>query len=81
MLIVDEPTRGIDVHARLEIYTLLAGLAEEGLGILMVSSELPEVLGLSDRIVVMARGRVAAEYSRDEATPDRVLRSALGWVA
>ncbi|MCL4846440.1 MAG: sugar ABC transporter ATP-binding protein [Acidobacteria bacterium] len=81
VLIVDEPTRGIDVHARFEIYTLLAGLAEEGLGILVVSSELPEVLGLSDRIVVMARGRVAAEYSRDEATPDRVLRSALGWVA
>ena len=81
VLIVDEPTRGIDVHARFEIYTLLAGLAEEGLGILMVSSELPEVLGLSDRIVVMARGRVAAEFPRDEATPDRVLRSALGWVA
>jgi ribose transport system ATP-binding protein len=81
VLIVDEPTRGIDVHARYEIYTLLNGLAEEGLGVLMVSSDLPEVLGLSDRVMVMARGRVTGHFARDEATADRVLQAALGWPA
>ncbi len=79
VLVVDEPTRGIDVHARSEIYTLLARLADEGLGVVMVSSELPEVIGLSDRVLVMARGRVTAHFARGEATADRILHAALEW--
>ena len=78
VLIVDEPTRGIDVAARMEIYQLLDRLAVDGAGILMISSDLPEVLGMSDRILVMHQGRVAAEFDHREATHEGVLRAALG---
>ena len=64
VLILDEPTRGIDVGAKYEIYTIINRLAAEGKAIIVISSELPEVLGVSDRIYVMAAGRIAAEMPR-----------------
>jgi rhamnose transport system ATP-binding protein len=72
LLIVDEPTRGVDVGAKAEIHRLMSQLAQQGLGILMISSELPEVLGMSDRILVMREGRIVAEFSREEATQENV---------
>jgi rhamnose transport system ATP-binding protein len=72
LLIVDEPTRGVDVGAKAEIHRLMSELAQKGLGILMISSELPEVLGMSDRILVMRQGRLVAELSRAEATQQNV---------
>ena len=78
VLIVDEPTRGIDVAAKMEIYTLLDRLAANGAGIIMISSELPEVLGMSDRILVMHQGRVHALFDARTATQEAVLHAALG---
>ncbi|TPI40085.1 sugar ABC transporter ATP-binding protein [Mesorhizobium sp. B3-1-6] len=76
LLIVDEPTRGVDVGARSEIYRLLRGLAERGVALLVVSSDLPEVLALADRIVVMAEGRTVGELAGEGATEEQVLRLA-----
>ena len=73
VLIMDEPTRGIDVGAKVEIYELMNELTENGAGILMISSELPEVLGMSDRILVMSRGRLTGELSAEEATQEGVM--------
>ena len=73
VLIMDEPTRGIDVGAKVEIYELMNELTEEGAGILMISSDLPEVLGMSDRILVMAGGRITGELSREEASQENVM--------
>ena len=78
LLILDEPTRGIDVGAKAEIYRLMNRLTEQGLGILMISSELPEVLALSDRVVVLHEGRATGVLERGEATPERVLHLAMG---
>ena len=75
LLIMDEPTRGVDVGAKAEIHRLLSELAQQGLAILMISSELPEVLGMSDRILVMQEGRIVAEYSREEATQEQIAAS------
>jgi len=72
MLIVDEPTRGVDVGAKAEIHRLLSELAQQGLGILMISSELPEIIGMSDRILVMRNTKLVAEFRRDEATQENV---------
>lgn len=72
ILIMDEPTRGIDVGAKAEIHLLMRKLASEGMAILMISSELPEVLGMSDRILVMNSGRIIAELDKDHATPEAV---------
>ena len=76
LLIVDEPTRGIDVGAKAEIYALLRELAATSKGILLISSELPELLGLSDRVIVMRGGRIAGELAGDAATSEAVLRLA-----
>jgi len=76
VLIIDEPTRGIDVGTKAEVHRLLSTLAQEGLGILMISSELPEVLGMADRVVVLCEGRVTAELARGEADPESVMRAA-----
>jgi ribose transport system ATP-binding protein len=76
ILLVDEPTRGVDVGAKREIWQLLANLAAQGTAIVMVSSELPEVLALSDRIVVMREGRVTAELDRCDATEERIMHHA-----
>ena len=73
VLILDEPTQGIDVGAKSEIHRLMCDLAEEGLAILMISSELPEVLGMSDRVAVMSHGRIVGVLDRAEATPDSVM--------
>jgi D-xylose transport system ATP-binding protein len=78
VLFLDEPTRGIDVGAKQEIYAQIDRLASEGLAIVLVSSELPEVLGLSDRILVLHEGRITGEFRRDEATAERVMACATG---
>ena len=78
ILILDEPTRGVDVGAKAEIHALIGQLAEKGAAILVISSELPEVISLSDRIVVLRNGRIAGELARREATEDSVLRLMAG---
>ena len=77
VLLLDEPTRGIDINAKKEIYTLIDELAQSGLGVVLVSSELPEILGIADRIMVLCEGRKTAEFSRAEATEERVVKAAL----
>lgn len=77
ILLLDEPTRGIDVNAKREIYAFIDELAGLGLGLIVVSSELPEVLALADRVLVMCEGRKTAEFPRADATPERVLHAAL----
>ncbi|WP_413757329.1 sugar ABC transporter ATP-binding protein [Streptomyces sp. MMBL 11-3] len=77
VLILDEPTRGIDVGAKVEIYQLVNELTAAGRAVLMISSDLPEVLGMSDRVLVMAQGRIAGELSADEATQDSVMALAV----
>jgi ABC-type sugar transport system ATPase subunit len=78
VLFLDEPTRGIDVGAKQEIYAQINQLAENGLAIILVSSEMPEVLGLSDRVIVLHEGRVTGEFTRAEATPEAVMSCATG---
>ncbi|HBG00941.1 MAG TPA: D-xylose ABC transporter ATP-binding protein [Firmicutes bacterium] len=78
LLILDEPTKGIDVQAKAAVHTLIGELAEKGLGIVIISSELPEVLGISDRVLVMHEGQIAAEFERHEATQERILHAAIG---
>jgi ribose transport system ATP-binding protein len=78
VLLLDEPTRGIDVGAKADIYALLDELTARGLAILLVTSELPELLALADRILVMHRGRITAELRRHEATQERILHAAMG---
>jgi L-arabinose transport system ATP-binding protein len=77
VVILDEPTRGIDVGAKHEIYNVIYELAERGCAVLMVSSELPEVLGVSDRIVVMREGRLSGELERKDASEPGLLSLAL----
>jgi ribose transport system ATP-binding protein len=77
ILIFDEPTRGIDVGAKSEIYEIMNRLAREGISIIMVSSELPELLNMSDRIAVMCEGRLAGILDRSEATQERVMKLAI----
>ncbi|MGB3440341.1 MAG: sugar ABC transporter ATP-binding protein [Actinophytocola sp.] len=81
VLIVDEPTRGIDIGAKVEVHALLAELAASGIAVLMISSELPEVLGMADRVLVMHEGRLTAELSKAEATEETVLHAATGGAA
>jgi rhamnose transport system ATP-binding protein len=78
VLMLDEPTQGVDVGSKAEIHELMQRLAEEGLAILMISSELPEVLGMSDRVAVMHAGGIRGVLARDEATAPKVLALALG---
>jgi putative multiple sugar transport system ATP-binding protein len=75
VLILDEPTRGIDVGAKFEIYSLMAQLAADGLCVVMISSELPELLGMCDRLYVMNEGRFVAELPRGAATQEAVMRA------
>ena len=74
---LDEPTRGIDINAKNEIYKLILQLADEGIGIIVVSSELPEILAVSDRILVMAEGNITAEFKAGEATEGNILKAAI----
>ena len=75
VLILDEPTRGIDVGAKYEIYTIIAQLAEQGKCVLMISSEMPELLGMCDRICVLNEGVFVAEFSAAEASQEKIMRS------
>ena len=75
VLILDEPTRGIDVGAKYEIYTLVNALADEGKCIIMISSEMPELLGMCDRIAVMNDGRFVAEFDRAQATQEKIMQA------
>ena len=74
LLILDEPTRGIDVGAKYEIYGIIQGLAKQGKGVLVISSELPELIGLCDRIYTLAEGRITQELARGEFTQERLMR-------
>jgi ABC-type sugar transport system ATPase subunit len=78
VFIFDEPTRGIDVGAKYEIYKIMNDLTAEGKGIIFISSELPEVLGIADRIFCMREGRILKEFSRQDASPEAVMRVLLG---
>jgi rhamnose transport system ATP-binding protein len=80
LLIVDEPTRGIDVGTKAEVHRLLSELAAQGVAVLMISSELPEVLGMADRVIVLFEGRVMREFARSEATEDAIMHAATGMV-
>lgn len=78
VLILDEPTRGVDVGAKKEIYELMNAFKAEGMGILMISSEIPELLGVCDRIMVMHAGKIAGTLKREEATQEKIMRLAIG---
>jgi rhamnose transport system ATP-binding protein len=78
LLIIDEPTRGIDIGTKAEVHRILDELAAAGTAVLMISSELPEVLGLADRILVLHEGRLAGEFARADATEDKIMRAATG---
>lgn len=78
VLLLDEPTRGVDVGAKVEIYELINKLTDKGLAVVLVSSELPELIGMSDRIIMMRQGAVMGEFTRAQATPERLIAAALG---
>ncbi|MEA3213307.1 MAG: D-xylose transport system ATP-binding protein [Chthoniobacter sp.] len=78
VIFLDEPTRGIDVGAKLEIYEIINQLTDAGKAVVLVSSELPELMGMSDRILMLHEGRIGGEFTRAEATPERLLQAALG---
>ena len=78
LLIVDEPTRGVDIGAKSEIYTLLRQLAAKGVAVMVISSDLPEILGISDRIIVMKNGKITGELTKEESTEDNVIALAAG---
>lgn len=78
ILVLDEPTRGIDVGAKYEIYKIINELVQQGVGIVIISSELPEVLGMSDRVLVMAEGEISGEFLREEATQEKIMTCATG---
>lgn len=80
ILILDEPTRGIDVGAKFEIYTIMTRLVKQGMSIIMISSELPEVLGMSDRVYIVSAGKITGELPRGEATQEKIMKLALGTV-
>ena len=77
IFLLDEPTRGIDINAKNEIYKLILSLADKGMGIIMVSSELPEILAVSDRVMVLAEGAVTAQIPIEEASEEVILKAAI----
>ena len=78
VVMLDEPTRGIDVGAKLEVYELINRLTAEGKAVILVSSELPELMGMSDRIVMLHEGQIGGEFTRAEFTQERLLAAAMG---
>lgn len=78
VFIMDEPTRGIDVGAKYEIYKIMCDLAQQGAGVIMISSELPEIIGVCDRALVMAEGRITGEVQGDDLTQERIMSFAIG---
>ncbi len=81
IFIFDEPTRGIDVGAKIEVYNIINELISKGAAVIMISSELPEILGMSDRIIVLSEGCLTAEFSRDEATQEKIMAAATGGIS
>jgi rhamnose transport system ATP-binding protein len=81
LLIVDEPTRGVDVGAKSEVHRTISQLAKEGMAIIMISSDLPEVIGMADRVLVMHEGKLTAELARSEATEEAIMFAATGQTA
>jgi rhamnose transport system ATP-binding protein len=81
VIIIDEPTKGIDIGSKAAVHHFISELVKQGLAVIMVSSELPEVVGMSDRIIVMHQGRVRREFARDEASTESVAGAALGTAA
>ena len=79
VLILDEPTRGIDVGAKYEIYSLIANLAAEGMAVILISSELPEMMGMADRVITFCEGRITAEFSDNEIEQERIVHAAFGF--
>jgi ribose transport system ATP-binding protein len=77
VLILDEPTRGIDVGTKMDVHALISEIAQQGIGIIMISSEMPEILGMSDRIIVMADGRITGEFTREEADQEKIMSCAV----
>jgi len=75
-LILDEPTRGIDVGAKYEIYTIMTRLVSQGMSIIMISSELPEVLGMSDKVYIVSSGKITGELPIEEATQEKIMQLA-----
>lgn len=78
VIILDEPTKGIDIGSKAAVHEFMGELAANGLAVIMVSSELPEILGMADRVIVMREGRIAGEFAREDMTPERLVRSAAG---
>jgi rhamnose transport system ATP-binding protein len=78
LLILDEPTRGIDVGAKAEVHHIIGELASQGMAIIMISSDMPEIMAMSDRILVMREGRQMGIFTRAEATQEKVLTAAMG---
>ena len=77
VLILDEPTRGIDVGTKMDVHALISEIAQQGIGIILISSEMPEILGMSDRIIVMADGRITGEFTREEADQEKIMSCAI----
>ena len=78
IIILDEPTKGIDIGSKAAVHDFMSELAADGLAVIMVSSEIPEVLGMSDRVIVMREGRIAGEFAGDAMTPENLIRAAVG---
>ena len=78
VIILDEPTKGIDIGSKAAVHAFMSELAAQGLAVIMVSSEIPEVLGMSDRVIVMREGRIAAEFAGKSMTPENLVRAAVG---
>ncbi len=78
VIILDEPTKGIDIGSKAAVHEFMAELAAQGLAVIMVSSEIPEILGMSDRVIVMREGRIVAEFDRAGLTPEKLVRAAAG---
>lgn len=76
IFLMNEPTRGIDVGAKVDIYQIMESLCQAGAGIVMISSELPEILSMADRIIVISKGKITAQFSREEATQELLLHAA-----
>jgi ABC-type sugar transport system ATPase subunit len=80
VILLDEPTRGIDVGAKVQIYNIMTDLVKAGIGIIMISSELPELLAMSDRVIVLAEGKIRAEFTNAEASEELFMKAATGIV-
>ena len=78
VIILDEPTKGIDIGSKAAVHAFMRELASQGLAIIMVSSEIPEIIGMSDRIIVMREGRQVAEFNQQQASPENLVRAAAG---